>query len=142
MDDRFCDENDLKESWKITPKSHSINLFLSELLNYSQNKNKNKAANASLNSSNSDENCDKQDTEGNKLLRINDLLQIIYYILNRSKRTPLQILIGFAIYNTCKSRLLITSLNHLGLCISYDELQHIRTGFSLYTLISSGDFIP
>ena len=47
-----------------------------------------------------------------------------------------------AIYESCKSATLITSFNHLGLCISYQELMRHQTDMATYSVESSKDTVP
>ena len=49
---------------------------------------------------------------------------------------------SIAIYNTCKSKNLIQSLNHLGLSILYDELLKCKTVLALFTIESGLNTVP
>ena len=58
----------------------------------------------------------------------------MYYIRNNgTKKTPFHVLLGLFVYNTDKSKNIITALNRVGLSISYDEILRIRTRLALYT---------
>lgn len=68
------------------------------------------------------------------------LFQIIYYIFhNGLKKTPLHVCTAQAIHETCKSKTLITSLNHIGLCISYESLQRMNYSFAARAVSLSGN---
>ena len=57
--------------------------------------------------------------ENIKFTKLMSLYLIIYYILHAGKKkTPLHTMTAHAIYDICKSRELITTLNHTGVCIS------------------------
>lgn len=62
------------------------------------------------------------------------IFQIVYYLLhNGSKKNSATCQhCTRCIHNECRSKTLITILNWLGLCISYDELEGID-----YTLVNS-----
>ena len=71
------------------------------------------------------------------------LYQILVFIIhNGRRRTPLHILNAEAIHNTCRSRTLISSLNHFGLSISYDELLRYHNDMAAYVLESSDTKVP
>ena len=50
-----------------------------------------------------------------------------------NKRPYFIISLTEAIHDTCKSKTLIQIMNQLGLCISYDEMEKIDTGFAQRT---------
>ena len=47
--------------------------------------------------------------------------------------TPLHLMTSHCIYDKCKSRELITSLNHIGVCVSYNEIQRSRKLLAQYS---------
>ena len=49
---------------------------------------------------------------------------------------------GEAIHNTCKSKTLITSLNHLGLSVSYDEILRYQTDSANFVCSNRTDKVP
>ena len=53
---------------------------------------------------------------------------------NGKRKSPLPVMISHTIYNKCKSREIITSLNNLGLTISYYELRKCRNNLGAYAL--------
>ena len=105
LDDKFCDENDLKTAWETASLPEPFAQFISELFN-----------------------CDKKDLLGTetefllnderstksrvKNLRLKSSFQIIYFIKNNGlKKTPLHILIGLFVYTNTKSKITVTILN-------------------------------
>ena len=81
---------------------------------------------------------DKDEAEENvqglsdmKRRKIRVLHQIIYFnVHNGTKRTPLHILNAQSIHDKCKE--LITSFNHYGLAISYNELQRYHNDMASF----------
>lgn len=70
-------------------------------------------------------------------------LRIIYYVIpNGRRKTPLHTLNGIAVHDACRNSLLIKSLNHLGCCISYDEVLRIRKDLATYTVQSCETNVP
>ena len=62
------------------------------------------------------------------------LFQTFYYVIhNRHKKTPMHIMNGQAIRETCKSSTLIRSFNHLGQCIGYDKVRRYHTDMATLT---------
>ena len=58
-------------------------------------------------------------TEDRKITKLKALYQIMYYsIHNGRRRTAVHLVAAHNIYDKCKSRNLITSLNRIGVCIS------------------------
>lgn len=72
------------------------------------------------------------------------LFQILYYIFhNGLKKTPFHVCTAQAIHETCRSKTLITSLNHIGLCISYDSLQRMNHSFAARAVaLSENNRVP
>ncbi|KAJ8665555.1 hypothetical protein QAD02_007217 [Eretmocerus hayati] len=48
-------------------------------------------------------------------------------------------MVGIDVYSECKSSTLITSLNHIGVSVSYDEVKRCRTGLAAHTMDSCQD---
>lgn len=58
-----------------------------------------------------------------KWQKIKRQFQILYFIVHNGKRrTPLHLLCGEGVHATFKSKTLIIELNHLGICLSYEEV--------------------
>ena len=73
-----------------------------------------------------------------KAIKIKSLYQIMYYILhNGRKNTPLHIMTGHNVYDTCKSRELITTLNRVGVSTSYNEVRRARSNLANFCFTSS-----
>ena len=53
---------------------------------------------------------------------------------NRKRKSLLPVIISHTIYNKCKSREIFTSLNNLGLTISYNKLRKCCNNLGAYTL--------
>ena len=45
-------------------------------------------------------------------------------------------------HNTCRSKTLITSFNHYGLCVGYDELVRYHNNMASYIVSTSANDIP
>ena len=59
------------------------------------------------------------------------------------KKTPFHVCTAQAIHETCKSKTLITSLNHIGLCISYESLQRMNYSFAARAVsLSENNRVP
>ena len=78
-----------------------------------------------------------------KRLQILSVFQILYYIMfNGRKKTPLQTLLGQTVHDVCKSKTLISRLNHLGISVSYDEVFRHQTYLTNYTINTSSAVLP
>ena len=87
----------------------------------------------------------KHDVSNPNRLQIHSMFQMMYYILhNGRKRTPLHIMNSEAIYDhdQCKSASLITSYNHLGMCISYNKLMRFQSDMASYIVEASEESVP
>ena len=63
-----------------------------------------------------------------------------YNIHNGRRRTPLHLMAAHNIYDKFKSRELITSLNRIGVCIGYNEIQRERKSLAHYTFKEGEDW--
>ena len=78
-----------------------------------------------------------------KRMKIIALYQILLYNVNNGeKKTPLHLLDAEMIHNTCRSKTSITSFNHYGLRVSYDELVRYHKNMASYILSTSANDIP
>ena len=78
-----------------------------------------------------------------KRLQILSVFQILYYIMfNGRKKTPLQTLLGQTFHDVCKSKTLISSLNLLGISVSYDEVLRHQTNLTNYMIDTSSAILP
>ena len=70
-----------------------------------------------------------------KLFRAESLFQTLFYVVNNGdKRAPLPIMLAHTVYEKCKSRELLTTLNHLGYSVSYQTNRRDRNKLAAYTL--------
>ena len=77
-------------------------------------------------------------SELKKVTKIKSLYQMMFYSIHKGRnKTPLHVMTGHNIYDKCKSRELRTSLNRIGVCVSYNEIQRARTSLALYSFIQS-----
>ena len=139
LTDRFSDAADLEESLNAISIPDPLLNFFAVLFNFEKNGFK----------ASSDEKEGEYDVPGSLDLsvsrrrKLQSLFQIMYFnVHNGRKRTPLHIMNSEAIYESCKSATLITSFNHLGLCISYQELMRHQTDMATYSVESSKDTVP
>ena len=139
LNDRFCDAADLEESLNAISIPDPLLNFFAVLFNFDKNGFK----------ASSDEKEEEYDVLGSLDLsvsrrrKLQSLFQIMYFnVHNGRKRTPLHIMNSEAIYESCKSATLITSFNHLGLCVSYQELMRHQTDMATYSVKSSKDTVP
>ena len=72
--------------------------------------------------------------------KYNTIFQIIHYLVhNGKKKTLLHLSLCESIYDTCRSKELITIMNRLGLCMSYDEIERIDIGLATLSIESAGE---
>ena len=68
---------------------------------------------------------------------------MFYNVHNRRKKTPLHLMAAHNVCNKCKSRELITTLNRIGVCVSYNEVQRCRKNLAHYSCIEGeNDGVP
>jgi hypothetical protein len=154
LDDSFCDEADLHDAMK-TKLPEEVITFLANLLNIPKSKFMSETENCGSTSGSEEE--DEENGINNddllvgsssiynkKLLKANSLFQTMYYMINNGrKKSPLQVMVGHTVYDKCKSRELITSLNNLGSSISYSEIQRCRNKLGAYVISrSKGGSVP
>ena len=78
-------------------------------------------------------------TKSQHIRRKTDIFQIIYNLIHNGKRkTPMHVALSEAIHDTCRSKKLIRIMNHLGLCISYEEVERIDTALAQHTIDMTG----
>ena len=64
------------------------------------------------------------------------LLQVFFYLIHNGKsKTPLHVSLALSIHDICRSKNLITNLNRLGLCVSYDEVERIYISLAQRTVM-------
>ena len=57
-----------------------------------------------------------------------------YAVHNGRRKPPLHLMTAHAVYDVCKSRELITALNRIGTCVSYNEIKRTRSSLAQYAL--------
>ena len=83
------------------------------------------------------------DISDGKMRKILSVYQVMFYIVNNGrKRTPLHMLNSEAIYNACRSKTLISSLNRFGLATSYDEVLRYHCDMASYITESNRGQVP
>lgn len=133
LEDQFCDETDIKSAFNNMDIPKPIALFLSKLFDCTEQ---------DLQKGTDVEEI-SQTAKAIRLLRIKSMYQVMYFIKQSGmKKTPLHTLISLFVYNTTKSKNIISTLNRLGLAISYDEVLRIRTRLALYTIKFSESYVP
>lgn len=138
LQDRFCDAADLEKAWNDISIPDPVKLFFCELFglkhsDFGDPEYEDHSENLSQVKSESYE----------RVKKVLALFQIIYYdIHNGHKRTPLHMMIAQAIHDTCKSKSLITALNHFGLSISYNELVRYHDDLTSYVAKNCDKKVP
>ena len=135
LNDKFCGECDLRFAWENIDIPDSFVSFFSTFFNF-------KMTNIYNEEENNDPSSSRNDVT---LLRIKALFQIMYFLKYKCKclqKTPLHILLGLFIHQTTRSKSAITTLNHLGLSVSYDHILRIRTCLASYTEMSCENRVP
>ena len=134
LDDKFCDETDLRNSYYNMKIPQVLLRFLSVLLNFDE---KNFIETASNMSEVNNEDSAKNDNV-TMVTKIYSFFQQMYYLRHGCmKLTPLHVMTALSIHGICKCKYLLTSLNHLGFCIGYDEVMRIRQALASLTIESS-----
>ena len=151
INNKFCDAEELAETWNNFNIPDEIIAFFSTLFNvnaaslkqnlplqqYEDDKNYFNEIN---------ENGDNDDTATgsckNKILmnKIKSVIQIIFYVLNQGKqKTPFHIMNANAIYEKYKSRQLITSFNQVGISVSYKGIRQHRSNLAKLAILKSNE---
>ena len=119
LDDKFGDAEELASSWNRCELPDILISFFATLFNIPQAI----LIKSFLDSDNIFE-CDDEDLDDAPFaspqtasaVKVKSLYQMVYYILhNGKKKTPLHVMMEHHIYEKCKSREVITSLNRVGL---------------------------
>ena len=130
LKDKFCDANDLLDAWNSMRIPENVLEFLCVLLNV-DDKNFYR-----------DDETDSNVSEA-KRRKIMAMYQIMFYIVNNGeKKTPLHVINAEMIHDTCRSKILITGFNHLGLCMSHPELLRYHKDLASYILSKSSNDVP
>ena len=153
LDDKFCDAQDLRDSWIngiIKPNTEYFLATLLKLNRISISKHKAGIDTSAIENFmiDSDDECGEEfdggiDDIGNTVksnISAYSLFQIMVYNINNGKiKTPLHVMTGHAVYAKCRCRGLITSLNKIGSSISYKEVRKYRSLLASYTVKKGKD---
>ena len=149
LEDKFCDSVDLQDSWNNMNIPDELLTFLCVLLNY--NRNDLECCMGSNNNPPMSEDEDISDETSSstgsahlsKLRKVKSIFQVLYSMVHNGKRrTPLHLMCAEGIHATCKSKTLITSLNHLGISVSYDEILRYQTDLASFVCTNGSDDVP
>ena len=70
-----------------------------------------------------------------RITRLKSAYQCMYYAVHNGRRkTPLHLMTAHAVCDVCKGRELITALNRIGTCVSYNEIKRARSTLAQYAL--------
>jgi hypothetical protein len=139
LQDKFCDAHDLEESWKSIVIPDTILKFFSILFNFHPDHQQM----PSIGTNEVDDDSDDAHASSSKSRKMMALYQTLYFLVHNGKRrTPLHMMNAEAIYSVCKSSTLITSFNHFGLAMSYDELLRYRNDMASYIVENSAGKVP
>ena len=141
LEDKYCDAQELNHSWKDMVLPAVPGAFFSVLYNVNQTKLLAETISNCDDSTEKESEVNDSVTEDRKITKLKALYQIMYYnVHNGRRRTPLHLIAAHNIYDKCKSQKLITSLNQIGVCISYNEIQRERKSLAHYTFIEGEDW--
>ena len=137
LQDKFCDAEELKHSWRTTKIPDELLIFFAELFNIK----KTTLLKEYYNSNDEIEQESEQEQDDIlKSMKIGSLFQVTFYNMhNGYKRTPLHIMNSVEIYERCKSKELITSFNRSGLCISYTSMKNHRSDLAKFAVAQSSE---
>ena len=77
----------------------------------------------------------KRKSENIKFTKLVSIYRTIFYILHAGKKkTPLHMITTHVIYDKCKSRELITAFNHIGVSVSYRQVQKAKNNLTQYNV--------
>ena len=149
LQDKFCDSVDLQDSWDNMNIPDELLTFLCVLLNYNRND-----LQCSVGSNNNsplidDDDTSDEETSSNgmahspKLRKLKSVFQVLYFMVHNGRhRTPLRLMCAEGIHSTCKSKTLITSLNHLGISVIYDEILRYQNDLANLVCTIGIDDVP
>ena len=123
LEGKYCDAQELNHSWKDMVLLTGLGAFFSVFYNLNQTKLLAETVTNCDDSTEKESEVNDNVAEDRKIAKLKALYQIMYYnVHNGRHRTPLHLMVAHNIYDRCKSRELITSLNRTGVCISYNEI--------------------
>ena len=158
LEDSFCDSNDLNDAWDNTQMPEVLAEFFTGFYNIrksdliakkynhdddcnepdeddedaSQDIVSNKECSETTETS---EDLKKKEPRKPKIRLANSMFQSMFYGLHSGrKKTPLHTMMAHHVYDICKSKELMTTLNRFGYSISYSEYRRCREKLSNFTL--------
>ena len=112
LEDKYFDAQELNHSWKGMVLPAGLGAFFSVLYNVNQTKLLAETITNCDDSTEKESEVNDSVTEDRKITKLKALYQIMYYnVHNGRRRTPLRLMAAHNIYDECKGRELITSLN-------------------------------
>ena len=146
LGDKFCDAEELKNSWEATLMPEGLMTFFSALFSIP------KAHMVDVHpivipddeemymegepDANGD--CDSSRGATNQFIQLHCLFQILTYHLHKARqKNPLQAMVGQSTYGKTRSRAFITTLNHIGVSTSYNEVKRARNLLASYAVHAS-----
>lgn len=147
LQDKFCDAADLEESWDTMDIPDVVLTFLCSLFNYNKTEIKHsletEASCPWVSNEESEEDNNLGSAELSRVRKIKSVMQILFFIINNGRqRTPLHLMCSQRIHALCKSKTFTTELNHLGLCVSYDEILRYHTDLAQFTSQQGDEVVP
>ena len=140
VENRFCDAQELKKSYKTTKVPDVLLTFFSVLLNQGRAKlirDDCKSDNI-FDQHNFFEFEDEEDKRHEFSLKLKSLFQIMYCQVTLGKhKTPLHATNANAIYEKCMSRKLISAFNKQGTCTSYKSMKTQSSNLAKFTVYES-----
>ena len=119
LEDKSCDAQELSHSWKDMVLPAGLRAFFAILYNVNQTKSLAETITNCDDSTEKESEVNDSVAEDRKITKLKALYQIMYYNVHNGRRgTPLHLMAAHNIYDKCKSRELITSLNRIDVCIS------------------------
>ena len=150
LTDKFCDAEQLKESWEKTQMPDGLLTFFSALFEIPKADMSQIEAiieEAQADDSN-EENCDDTENDSNdenshKAFKthtaLHCLFQMMTYQIHKGhQKTPMHAMVGQSVYAKTRSKVLLTLLQHLGMSTGYSEVRRSRKLLSSYAVHASG----
>lgn len=141
IDDKFCDSEELKNSWRTTRMPDDLITFLCELTNTNKSSFLHCYCSTEVIDDKEEDENDQHETENAiarmhfKVSLFHSIFQILYYQVHKGKKnTPLHILNEAEIYDKCKSKEVITSFNRYGGSVSYNSMKGHREALAKYAV--------
>ena len=139
LNDKFGDVQDLRSAWTESKIPEVFIKFFSVLFNV----NEDKIEECEILENEDDDELEKGKHSHRWNLKTKTLLQIMYYNIHHgTRKTPFHMMVGESIHEKCRSKTLITSLNHAGLSVSYNEVIRHHHNLAQYAVKQSPFQVP